>query len=184
MSRAPLPAEGLVPGRKQALRILAEAGCPAGVVAHAEAVADYALRLARRLRIVVDLPLVEAGALLHDLGRAETTGLDHVVRGVRIGRRFGLAGPLLRIIERHVGAGIAPAEAEEFGLPPGSYLPVTPEEKLVAYADNRAVGTRIVSFAESRRRFEKMLGAEHPAFRRMIALHEEISGWLGPGKEP
>jgi uncharacterized protein (TIGR00295 family) len=123
-----------VPTREECLELLKEAGCTENVIAHCLAVEDLALRIARLAN--ADMRLVNAGALLHDIGRSRTHGVAHAVEGGNLARKLGLDIKVIRIIERHMGAGIVPEEAEKIGLPPGEYIPETLEEKIVAHSDN------------------------------------------------
>ena len=75
-----------IPDAEEARRILAARRLPAGIVVHSEGVARVAKEAARRLEaagIPIDVGLVEAAALLHDIDKLETRG----GRGVH-----GLAG--------------------------------------------------------------------------------------------
>jgi uncharacterized protein len=171
-----------LPGRGEALGILREAGCSRGVVSHCERVAEVALRIAGELAgagFEVDLGLVEAGALLHDLGRSRTHGVGHGVAGGEIARGLGLPEAVARIVERHIGAGLPVGEAVELGLPRGCYVPETLEEKIVTYADKLIEGGREVGFGVTLGRFEEELGVGHPSLGRLRALHEEMVGLLG-----
>jgi uncharacterized protein len=127
----------------------------------------------------LDLALVEAGALLHDLGRSATHDIGHGAAGGELARGLGLPVTMVRIIERHVGAGIPADEAAELGLPDGEYVPESLEEKLVCYADKLAKGAGEVEFGVTVREMVEELGEGHPAIGRMWALHGEITGMLG-----
>ena len=160
-------------------QILIRAGCPAGVVAHCIAVSCTAVAIAERITLVpVDLELVRTGALLHDLGRARTHGLDHAIVGVELGREIGLPEPVLTIIERHIGAGITANEAGRLGLPVKDYLPQTPEEKIVSYADNLTKGDRPMSFEAALGRFQDILGPGHEGIGLFEQQHREIQAWM------
>lgn len=158
--------------------ILRSVGCDESVITHCIAVAEFALELARRHRGRVDEKLVFAGALLHDLGRARSHGVEHGYLGGEIARRLGLNERLVRIIQRHVGAGITAAEASELGLPPIDLLPETLEEKIVAHADNLLDGSRRMSLDEVISNLRSKLGDSHPALARMRALHADVMGGL------
>ncbi|HDO35379.1 MAG TPA: TIGR00295 family protein [Nitrospirae bacterium] len=161
----------------EALKILREAGCPEEVVSHILAVTEVALRIADEVKIDVDRDLIKKGALLHDLGRAKTHGMDHAVVGAEMARERGFEEPVLSIIENHIGAGITRDEARKLGLPERDYIPETPEQKIVAYADNLINGDREVTFEEAIKGFKGNLGDDHPAVRRFMDLHNEIEGW-------
>lgn len=158
--------------------VLAGAGCPPDVIAHCLSVSAAAGAVADRVTISVDRELVRLGGLFHDIGRARTQGIRHAIAGVEIGRELGFPGPLLRIIERHIGAGITAAEAERLGLPKKDYLPVTPEEKIVSYADNLTKGSRPLSIEEAVGRFREILGPDHEGIGLLLAQHREIRGWM------
>jgi uncharacterized protein len=171
-----------LPDGERALEILREAGCCSGVVAHCLNVTRVAMRLAGRLvegGLEVDVALVEAGALLHDLGRARTHSVRHGVVGGEMARELGLPEAVVRIIERHIGAGIPRGEAAELGLPEGDYVPETLEEKVVAYADKLVEGHREVGIEVTIRKLAEELGAEHPGVGRLRVLHEEMAALLG-----
>lgn len=162
------------------VEILREAGCPENVVAHCMSVRNTAMSIAARVTSVkLDLELIEAGAMLHDIGRSRTHGITHAVEGARIAREMGIDERIARIIERHIGAGIVADEAAMLGLPPGDYIPETPEEKIIAHADNLTKGHVEVSFEECLEMFERRLGRDNPAVGRVIRLHREIEGWMG-----
>ena len=127
----------------------------------------------------MDHALVEAGALLHDLGRSVTHGIGHGAVGGELARGRGLPLAVVRIIERHVGAGIPADEARELGLPEGVYVPESLEEKLVCYADKLAEGAGEVEFGVTVGRMVEKLGEGHPAIERMWTLYGEITGMLG-----
>ncbi len=160
-------------------QVLIEAGCPPGVVAHCRAVSRAAADLAARVRRRrVDRELVRLGGLLHDIGRGRTAGIGHALAGVEIGRERGFPQALLDIIERHIGAGITAAEAARLGLPAKDYLPVTPEEKIVSYADNLTKGAEPMGFDEALERLVAILGPEHEGIGLFRRQHEEIQSWL------
>lgn len=122
----------------------------------------------------IDIRLVEAGALLHDIGRSQSHEVDHAVRGAEIARDLGLPDKVIRIIERHIGAGIPEEEAREIGLPDGKYIPFTLEEKIVAYADKLIAGRCEVDIKVTMKVFASKLGENHPSIQRLRDLHLEM----------
>lgn len=151
------------------------------MVRHCLAVERKAVKLADLVGengVRVDRELVSLGALLHDVGRAVTHGIRHGVEGGRILRERGLP-ELARFAENHLGAGIPREEARELGLPDRDFLPLTVEEKLVAYADKVMEGEEEVEFERILRRFEGELGPHHPALDRLRKLQEEILRMTG-----
>ncbi len=129
-----------LPNREQAINLLQINNCPPQVINHCVAVTDLALQIRSKLQdreYAIDLGLVEAGGLLHDLGRSKTHGVDHSLVGAQIAKTLGLPQAVINIIKRHVGAGITSEEAECLGWPKDNYIPQTIEEKVVCYADKR-----------------------------------------------
>jgi uncharacterized protein len=160
-------------------KVLIEAGCSPGVIAHCKAVSRTAVSLAGQVkRVSIDGELVRLGGLFHDIGRARSHDIHHALAGVTIGRDLGFSEPLLAIIERHIGAGITAAEAERLGLPKKDYLPLTPEEKIVSYADNLTKGSEPMLFEQAVERFREILGPDHEGIGFLIRQHEEIQGWM------
>jgi uncharacterized protein (TIGR00295 family) len=125
----------------------------------------------------VDLELVEAGALLHDLGRSKTHQVDHSLVGAQIAQSIGLPQPIINIIKRHVGAGITEEEAERLGWPQDIYMPQTIEEKIVCYADKRIDHNKVTPIETEIERLQKQGMIE--AAERVRKLHNEITNLLG-----
>lgn len=159
-------------------KILIAAGCTPDIIAHCEAVSKTAYSIARGLKIGIDDELVRLGGLLHDIGRSRTQGIEHALAGAEIAKQLGFSDELVSIIERHIGAGITAVEAERLGLPKRDYLPLTPEEKIVSYADNLTSGTIHLSFSKALERFQNILGSHHEGLRLFIQQHNEIRNWM------
>ncbi|MHC1600074.1 MAG: TIGR00295 family protein [Candidatus Methanospirareceae archaeon] len=158
------------------MRLLRAVGCDEEVIKHCIAVAELALEIARYHYGTVDEKLIFRGALLHDIGRVRSHGIDHGFVGGEIARELDLEEKLVRIIERHVGAGITAEEAEEVGLPSVNFMPETMEEKIVAHADNLIDGWRRMSIEDAIANLKAKLGESHPSIKRTIALHKEVMG--------
>jgi uncharacterized protein len=127
--------------------ILKDAGCDARVIAHCRTVADYALDLAGD-NPLINRELLEAGAMLHDIGRGTTHSIFHAQAGADTCRALGLSEPIARIIECHTGAGLSADECTLLGLLPRDCIPRTIEERIVAHTDNLVKGTTPVTIDE------------------------------------
>jgi len=160
------------------LKYLRLAGCSDSIIEHSIAVAERALEVADSLSIAVKRDLIKKGAVNHDIGRARTHGLDHFVVGAEIAAELGLEKEVVRIIERHIGAGMPMDEAIAHGLPPKDYIPETPEEVIVSYADNLTHHITAVTFDKSFDNFRSCLGNEHPMLERFIEMHRTVSSWM------
>jgi len=171
-----------IPTPREAIRLLKKAGCSPNVVQHCKNVSKLAVEMAKKLQakgIEVDIRLVEIGGLLHDIGRSKTHGIDHAYIGSRIARSLNLPESFVRIVERHIGAGIPSEESVKLGLPNKDFIPETLEEKVVSYSDKLIDGDRKMGFEEAFRRFSKDLGKSHPAVRRFKKLHDELARIIG-----
>ena len=159
-----------IPDAKKCLVLLKKSGCSDEVIRHCIAVRDVAVRIARYAG--ADVKLVEAGALLHDIGRSRTHSILHAVEGVKIAKQLGLPISIIKIIECHIGAGLPKEEAALLGLPAKDYIPETLEEKIVSHADNLTDGDKRQKIED---KINKALrkGQKTHAERLMI-LHKEL----------
>jgi uncharacterized protein len=171
-----------LPTRREALSLLAKAGCSPNVVGHCESVSALAVKIAKACEekgLKVSVSLVEISALLHDIGRSKTHSIDHAMIGGEIARSLGLPKSVIFVIERHAGGGISKEEAKKLGWPIRNYLPNTLEEKIVCYADKRVEGLRIVPIEQTIQAYAAVLGKNHSAIKRIWQLHREITSIAG-----
>lgn len=164
-----------LPSPEKCIQLLREQGCSESVVKHCQAVRD----LAEKITLLTDAnqELVEAGSLLHDIGRGKTHGIQHAVVGAEIARSLKLPPEVINIIERHLGAGIPREEAISLGLPEKDYLPITLEEKIVTHADNLIEDNKKVAIAHEITKAEKK--QKYGYAKRLRELHDELSGICG-----
>lgn len=127
--------------------LLRAAGCSNSVIRHCSVVAATAAALSEK-SLFFDDDLVEAGALLHDIGRSVTHGIGHAQAGADLCRSLGLGEDLARIVECHTGAGLTTDECIQLGLLPIDCTPPTPESALVACADNLVRGEQVITIEE------------------------------------
>jgi uncharacterized protein (TIGR00295 family) len=164
-----------IPTPKECLNYLKISGCSEEVIRHCKAVRDVALKIAKKAN--ADLILVEAGALLHDIGRSKTHDIDHAVEGVKIAKELGLPDIIINIIKRHIGAGLESEEAKQLGLPAKDYIPETLEEKIVSHADSLINNNKKQKIEKA---IEKALLEGHKEYaRRLASLHKELSDICG-----
>jgi putative nucleotidyltransferase with HDIG domain len=136
----PLRFRGTSPSIVTCRRLLASHEVPEHIRRHSGQVARVARRVALALHQrgePVDVALIEAAALLHDIAKAPCieSRLDHAAEGGRVLRELGLPG-VAELVERHVHLG---------DWDPGG--PVTGAE-IVNYADKRVLYVDIVSLEE------------------------------------
>ncbi len=156
------------------IKILNDLNCPDHLIKHCKAVCNKALKLSSNFD--VDIELVETGALLHDIGRSKTNGIDHAIVGAEILKDMGFPDSVANIALRHIGAGIPKEEALQLGLPPQDYIPITLEEKIVAHADNLTHWDKEVDLEFVIKKWKEKLGTDHQSIPRIIKLHREIVG--------
>ena len=150
--------------------LLREAGCSNPVIRHCSVVADTAAALSEKSPFFDDT-LVQAGALLHDIGRSATHGIGHAQAGADICRSLGLGEDLARIVECHTGAGLTADECIQLGLLPIDCIPSTPEGALVACADNLVRGEQVITIEE---RLERAYALSRTARMRMYRQHQYL----------
>lgn len=150
--------------------LLRDAGCSEKVIRHCRAVRDCALEYAVR-NPDADYALVEAGSMLHDIGRSRTHTIHHAQEGADLLRSRGFPEALARIVECHTGAGLTPDECILLGLAPRDCMPQTTEEKIVTHADNLIAGSRRVTIEES---ITSAIHLPLKARRRMYQLASEV----------
>ncbi len=157
-----------VPSAEECFKFVREKGMDDDLMAHTMKVLQRALELQEKWG--GDLQLIIAGALLHDVGRTVTHGLEHGIEGSRLIEEEGWDRELQKIVERHIGGGITKEEAKEQGLPSKDYIPESIEEKIICHADNTAGG---------KERLEKMIertkeAGHHASAGRIKSLAAEF----------
>lgn len=155
------------------IEILKEEGCPPWVIDHCKKVCEKSLEIAKNFP-EADLNLIKTGALLHDLGRSQTHGIDHGVIGAKLALKHGYSEKVAKIIERHIGAGISKEEAIKLGLPPRSYEPKTIEEKIVAHSDNLLNGSDFVDMNFTIKKWKKKMDHPEESIQKIKALNYEL----------
>ena len=169
----------MIPSKNECLCLLHAAGCSSRVIAHSIVVCELSLLIADSINLktpgLVSLSEVEAGALLHDIGRSALHSIHHACAGAAICRSHEIDLKICDIVLHHIGAGLTSSEARELGLPPVDYTPISLEAKIIAHADNLVMGKRIVPLRKRIKR-AKNDGIPPAAIKRMIHLHNEING--------
>ncbi len=158
------------PTGSECIDILKKSGCSKDVINHSIAVKDLACRIAQKTD--ADINLVRAGALLHDIGRCKTHDIKHVLEGVKIAKKLDLSKKLVKIIERHIGAGLNREDAKKLGLPYKDFIPISLEEKIVCHADN------LIKYDKKQTIEDAVEYALSKGFKdyavRLIKLHQEL----------
>ncbi|WP_321508018.1 HD domain-containing protein [uncultured Methanoregula sp.] len=151
-------------------KILHDAGCSEKVIAHCRAVTDCAREYALN-NPDIDMDLVLAGAMLHDIGRSKTHTIHHAQMGADLLRDMGFPEELARVVECHTGAGLTADECTLLGVSPRDCVPASTEEKIVTHADNLIAGRRRVSIENS---IASAIHLPRKARKRMYRLSLEV----------
>lgn len=165
----------ILPDEKECYAILKEEGANEKLIAHINAVYSVAKKICEKSG--ADMKLVTAGALLHDIGRTRTHGINHAVVGAEMLRERRIDSRVISIVERHTGAGINAKEAESLGLPIKDYIPEALEEKIVAQADNLVSGNVVVKLETTLDNYRRKGLLD--AAERIASLHKELSDLCG-----
>lgn len=191
-----------VPTEGEILELMASWRLPAGIKDHSLVVRDIALHISARIKAAnpgmeIDDRVLEAGALLHDIGRVETHGLDHGVAGWRLLRAAGVDERVARCAMVHVLGGFTredikgefPRDARDIDQ---NIIPESIEEKIVCLADKHAYGTTRVSLKRRFSRWFKKHGRTQFLLKsryRVLQIEKELElltgepggdGFLGP----
>jgi len=126
------------------------------LLTHSRMVADMALECARFHSLDIDDSVIEAGAMLHDIGIFLTDapgihchGAEHYLRhgllGAAVLRADGAPLWVQGIAMHHTGAGLTRDDIVGGGLPlpVADFLPQSPLETLICYADKFYSKTRL-----------------------------------------
>lgn len=155
------------------VEILKSLNCPSHLIHHSITVCKKAVQLSSNFN-EIDIELIKTGAILHDIGRCRTNGINHAIVGAKMLKELGFGDDVANIALRHIGAGIPKEEARVLGLPPKDYIPLSKEEKIVAHADNLIHWSSEVSIDFVIKKWKDLLGEDHPSIDRLIKLHNEI----------
>ncbi len=118
------------------------------VFTHCRIVCDIAMQLIDSNDLKVDRELVQAGALLHDIGvyplfeaegslRKGVHYITHGTEGERILKQESVPDAIWRFAAHHTGVGLTKEDVinQKLPLPMADYLAETDEELLIMYAD-------------------------------------------------
>jgi uncharacterized protein len=158
----------MIPSREECLRLMGEYGMLENIVAHSLEVARVALFLSMELNKKgqkIDLSLVEAASLLHDLTKAEClqTKEDHARTGSQLLKGMGY--------ER-----IGDVVAQHIWLSKEGDPSSVSEEEIVNYADKRVMHDRIVSLEERFSDLKERYSGNQVAWDHLERLKKEIYG--------
>lgn len=130
-----------IPSRAECFRLMTRFGMLPHIREHSLVVTEAALWLGRRLNaagVPLHLPLIESGALLHDLGKTPCLGaaLDHAQWGAEALESLGFP-EVAQVVRQHVRLREDPEEGRPLR-----------EAAIVNYADKRVLHTQVVLLPE------------------------------------
>jgi len=158
----------MIPSRDECLVLMSQCGMLENIVSHSLEVARVALFISAGLNRKgqrIDLGLVEAASLLHDLAKTEClkTKDDHARRGCQVLKEMGY---------RRVGDVVA----QHIWLEKSGDLSCVSEEEVVNYADKRVMHDRIVSLEERFSDLKARYGLNPRAMDYLERLQKEVYG--------
>jgi uncharacterized protein (TIGR00295 family) len=172
----------MIPSALEAMALHRKYGSNERTVAHCQGCARISRLLTEKAAErgnMVNQAAVDAGALLHDIGRSQTQLVNHGYVGAEILEKEGVDGIVVEIVKRHVGAGISAGEAAKLGFPPGEYTPRTLEQKIVCFADKMLDGDKARPFEQEVKRFVK----KGHDVQRLRKLKEDVDAAIGSDSE-
>jgi putative nucleotidyltransferase with HDIG domain len=152
----------MIPNREECLRLMDDYGMLGNIIDHSLEVARVALFLSKELNKrgqKIDLALVEAASLLHDLTKTEClrTKEDHALKGCQVLERMGYP---------RVGEVVA----QHIWLIKEGDPSIVSEEEIVNYADKRVMHNRIVPLKERFEDLRQRYGENPKALQTMERL--------------
>jgi putative nucleotidyltransferase with HDIG domain len=155
-----------IPSKEECIEILTKNKTPSNVIEHCKAVCGVAEEITERLikkGVQVNKELVVAASLLHDIERIKE---NHVQEGAKLLKSLGFP-EVAEVVSKH-----------SLYRPTGEKIDLdTIEEKILFYADKRALGTKIVSLQERfdnlEKRYNVKLGEEFEVTKQ---IEEELNG--------
>lgn len=141
------------------------------IFTHSVIVCEIACTLIKNNKLDIDVELVEAGALLHDIGTYslyqhgsfdKENYITHGIRGYEILKNENYPEQLCRIASNHTGTGITRQMIKELNLPmpENDYVANTVEERLVMYADKFHSKTPKFNTYDSYHKFSEQFGGK------------------------
>jgi len=158
----------MIPSREECLSLMNRYGMLENIVSHSLEVAKVALFISVELKKKgqrIDLGLVEAASLLHDLTKTEClkTKDDHARTGCQVLKGIGY--------ER-----VGDVVAQHIWLGKGGDPSCVSEEEIVNYADKRVMHDQIVSLEERFRDLRARYGSNPRGLDYLERLQSEIYG--------
>ncbi len=152
----------MIPDREECLRLMDDYGMLENIIDHSLKVARVALFLSEELNKKgqkIDLALVEAASLLHDLTKTEClrTKEDHAFKGCQVLEQMGYS---------RVGEVVA----QHIWLIKEGNPSIVSEEEIVNYADKRVMHDRIVPLKERFDDLRERYGGNPKALQQMDRL--------------
>ncbi len=160
------------PSRKECFELLWHHNVPEEVMRHSLAVRRFALKLGERLKAEgkkVDLKLLEASCLLHDIGKAIENGGSHEKIAHKILQKHG-CDEVANAVLKHPLYCILDSKNKPNSL----------EEKILFYADKRVMGHKVVPLKRRLDDFKKRYPQYKDTIKKaepyVIELEKELQG--------
>ena len=174
------------PCEEEALGLLAKYDVGKNIIEHSKAVYNKAIEITEKIiqkgLTTVNIGLIKASALLHDIGRYNENSIRHGIVGGELLRKLGYSSKLARIVERHVLGGISERFAKKFKFPDRKFIPETIEELIICYADKLVAGRRSVDLKKRYGNWLRKYGKNpllDESIRRMKSVEKKVLKLMG-----
>lgn len=156
----------IIPSRTDCLALMEKFGMLPHIWEHSLLVTEVALWVGSSLKeagVPLNLPLIKAGALLHDIGKTPCLGTsrNHAEWGAQFLTSAGFP-EVAHIVREHIVVSSN-----------GNDPTVVREVEVVNYADKRVLHTQVVTLATRFADLKERYGTSEEARRRLAALEEK-----------
>lgn len=154
------------------------------VFTHCRIVKDLAEQIIKTKALQINIPVVCAGALLHDIGTypfmreyaqyGTSKYYQHALEGYTLLKKEGVSEELCLLVLHHMRIGLTKEQVvyENLDLPIQDYSPATIEERLVMYADKFHSKTPQFNSYQNYKQFIRRFGDEQES--KLARLAEEF----------
>jgi len=169
-----------IPAKEECVEILKKHNTPSEIIQHCLLVTRITEEFCSKIKDL-NIDVVIAGAMLHDIGRSADHSIAHAINGVRILQKENIDPRIISIVKNHIGTGIAKEEAEKLGLPSEDYFPLNAEEIIVSYSDNLACGTQRSTFEKTLQDFTRKFGGDSHVVKGLYRQKRTINKMITLG---
>jgi len=181
-----------IPTREELIVLMKAWGLNRNIIEHSRVVMEISAQIIDKIlksnpNADINVEIIKTGALIHDIGRVETHGLEHGYIGGKLLRMVNMDERIVRCAMNHVLGGLTLDDINELFSPDlkkeitKPLIPKSYEEKIVCLADKHAIGTRKVTLEKRFTRWFKKYGRTQfliTARYRVLKIERDIMALL------